>query len=401
MLLDPSINRTGGCYVTTLPENGYIESESVPRKMLSLGEYVSEFTRVIFKCNPNHQLASDTLLSFCVKGNWKEDVPNCVPRCSPKVISGVSIEPSRCSFGDEETTVDCSRHTEPGTIARIKCRNHYDRPIGSRYQVVTCGNDGIWSPLPRDCEVVCGQSATIDKRNHIRNMTMIPWHAHVYKASGTSYTYHCGGTIINARVILSAAVCFWDSKQRQPLKTSLFRIVVGKVFRKFDAIEKLQDQKFEIESIIVADIAVVILAESIIFNSYIGPICIPHGVENEDKSMPINWEGHIASWGDNGDDELKDLELLVADRDQCTNESNQFCAGVSNGNVSLCWNDNGSGFAFAEQKRRHRTIYYLLGILSDVSLKGNTCESKRHTVFTNVLLYEDVILTYATRYRPI
>lgn len=34
-----------------------------------------------------------------------------------------------------------------------------------------------------------------------------PWHAAIYKYSGTSYAFTCGATIINARVLLSAMHC--------------------------------------------------------------------------------------------------------------------------------------------------------------------------------------------------
>lgn len=43
------------------------------------------------------------------------------------------------------------------------------------------------------------------------SINQVPWHAGIYKFNGTGYGLQCGGTIINARVIISAMHCKFNS----------------------------------------------------------------------------------------------------------------------------------------------------------------------------------------------
>lgn len=255
---------------------------------------------------------------------------------------------------------------------------------------------------------------------------MTPWHVGIYKFNGTSFSYHCGGTIINARVVLSAMHCFWDPQKGKASDTSLFRVAAGKTLIDFNAVEQFRDQKFEIEWLYfdpgysdyannyVADVAVVVLKTSIIFESFIGPICIPYGLEYEDRTVPSGSTGRVAGWGltssgGRPSDVLKIVEIPVIDRKQCINDSpvgfrpqitpDKFCAGLLNSGVSVCQGDSGGGLVFPQQER-NRLVYYLRGVVSTGANKENSCDSDKYTTFTNILYYEKMISTYEARYRP-
>lgn len=67
--------------------------------------------------------------------------------------------------------------------------------------------------------------------------------------------------------------------------------------------EKLRDQKFEVERIFydpgyndvtgnfAADIVLVVLKTTIEFQAYIGPVCIPYGLTFDDRVVPAGWKG--------------------------------------------------------------------------------------------------------------
>lgn len=98
-----------------------------------------------------------------------------------------------------------------GTYARVNCRDRYVRQSGSKQQIITCGDDGVWTPLPDTCSPICGEEAPEGTPYVVggfsASINEVPWHVGIYKFNGTGYSLQCGGTIINARVVISAMHC--------------------------------------------------------------------------------------------------------------------------------------------------------------------------------------------------
>lgn len=198
----------GACRVTKVPRNGWIEYAFEPRDKLSPGEIVNSITTVNYKCLVNHLIEGPTA-NFCFQGAWRNPVPDCQPRCSTKAITGVSIVATSCFLNDVE--VRCSDPAQPGTYARVNCRDRYMRQSGSKQQIITCGDDGVWSPLPDVCSPICGEEAPEGTPYVVggfhASINEVPWHVGIYKFNGNGYSLQCGGTIINARVVVSAMHC--------------------------------------------------------------------------------------------------------------------------------------------------------------------------------------------------
>jgi len=63
-----------------------------------------------------------------------------------------------------------------------------------------------------------------------------PWHAGIHELelkTGT-YKYICGGTLISAKVVISAAHCFCQENKHRKIKLkefSMMRVAVGKHYR--------------------------------------------------------------------------------------------------------------------------------------------------------------------------
>lgn len=198
----------GSCRILQIPRNGWIEEAAEPNDKLSPGETVNPLTTVNYKCLINYFIKGKTT-NICIQGAWRNPIPDCQPTCSTKAITGVSIVATSCSLNDVE--VDCSQPAQPGTIVRINCRDRYERQSGSRQQILICDDDGVWSPSPEVCSPICGEEAPEGTPYIVggfsASINQVPWHAGIYKFTGTRYSLQCGGTIINARVIISAMHC--------------------------------------------------------------------------------------------------------------------------------------------------------------------------------------------------
>lgn len=64
-------------------------------------------------------------------------------------------------------------------------------------------------------------------------MSKAPWHVAIYRVNRTDLQFiqQCGGTILNPKVNISAAHCFWNRGQGKSYPESEYRIAVGKIFR--------------------------------------------------------------------------------------------------------------------------------------------------------------------------
>lgn len=233
-------------------------------------------------------------------------------------------------------------------------------------------------------------------------------------------------------------------------------MAVGKEKLDFDAIENQKDQKFEVERIFyesgynhatgnyAADIVIIVLKTTIEFRSYITPICIPYGLQYDDRIVQAGSKGRVSGWGKTSSggapsEFLKIVELPVVDRAQCLAESDpgfrpqitpdKFCAGLLNSNVSVCQGikctgyslcshqnalnlnlknkcflqfdagDSGGGLVFPVMEK-NRKKWYVRGIVSTGANKQDSCDSDKYSTFTNVAYYEALVSTYEPRYRP-
>lgn len=403
-----------------MPKNGWLDYRNYQK--LSLGEYLPTSTTVYFGCIENHVVEDakvpEDVIMHCLSGNWTRNIPDCVPRCNRKFITGVTIELNECIL--ERATVDCTDLIKPGTIVRLGCRDRYQRTSFARHQILSCGIDGAWTGSAQACNAVCGVEPTYVKLDEDESMAsdrlMIPWHVGVYRFNNVTYNRICSGTIINARVILSVMRCFWDQQESKLLDKSLFRIATGKTLFNSVIAEGKQNQTFQIEDIFfdesflgmannyMSDIAIVVLKESITFNSHIGPICLPYEFPNTD--ILAGWTGQIPTWGSfnnekESNNSLNFAEISAINRTQCMADApnqfeplitpNKFCAG----NVSIAKEDIGSGLVF-KQKEGDRNVYYLRAAVSTELAE----QASKISVFTDYFVYSDLVSMYQEQYTP-
>ncbi|XP_060115634.1 chymotrypsin-C-like [Heteronotia binoei] len=215
-----------------------------------------------------------------------------------------------------------------------------------------------------------------------------PWQVSLqYSKSGT-WAHTCGGTLIDASWVLTAAHCISSSRT--------YRVVLGKQNLEEEeagsvavAVEKLIVHEKWNSFLIVNDIALLKLAEPVEFSDTIQPSCLP----DADTLLAQDYPCYITGWGrlwTNGpiSDNLQQGLLPVVDHQTCTQRdwwgstvrSTMVCAG-GDGVISGCNGDSGGPL-----NCQSANAWEVHGIVSFGSGLGcNT--AKKPTVFTRVSAY--------------
>ncbi|XP_055376970.1 mannan-binding lectin serine protease 1-like [Condylostylus longicornis] len=304
----------------------------------------------------------------------------------------------RCQIGYEQTNSPTSDH-----IARCFFLNRWFYRYGEA----------------NNCNLVCGEidpnyrpkQTTLIHRGSKTHTGFAPWHVAIYLIDKRKQTVMqiCGGTLIHSNTVLSAAHCFYNTGTNRLNNASNYLIAAGKFYRQYETQEE-SEQYANVLSIhiphnyeqlpIKNDVAVLILDHHLRYTPLVKPICI----DFSSNIIPENLEGHIVGWGATSIDDEISNELLTAnfttvtnkqcrtivgprDKSEITNE--KFCAINEKGSTA-CQGDSGGGFVV---KKRVGDIerYFLLGVISVGLNSEKYCSDGFTTVFTNILIYEDLI----------
>lgn len=416
------------CVIKEIPRNGFVAYTQTPDNHLAINDIIPNFVRVKYTCAENN-LVEGNDGNICITGVWTNAAPECKPFCNPAELFSITfIANCYMLVGDtqKEQHHSCNRPAPPGTQARFNC-NHGYQNIHDYQQTTVCSNDGRWTPRPIACTQRCGELIAQGTPNIIGStvakITDVPWHVGIYRSMNAKDNFEqiCGGTILNAKMVISAMHCFWNEYTKMPHDLVLFRVAAGKFYREYDdGSDAFAVQKSPIESIhynaqeykdkenyYAEDIVVLVLAKFIEFKPHIAPICIDYKLRREELVVQADEVGLVAGWGleESGglpSPVLKSIELKVVSRQQCMDSSNQqflpfitddkFCAGYLMG-WNVCQGDSGGGLVF---KRRIGTKirYFLRGIVSVSPNKVGSCDNDHYSTFTNTAFFSDFIAYY-------
>lgn len=334
------------------------------------------------------------------------------------MCSGVSLNTltvQAACFTPTGISIPCSPLLSPKTIAVLRCKTGYQKPNRAIPDDYKCQKDGKWNAHIYKCVPICGEiiahSGSLVVGGIESNVPQAPWHAGIHEVLGsTSIELKCSATIISATAIISIAECLWDEYKKKVSKPQDLLVIVGKHFRNhtFEDTAQMLYVKSVIRKI-PSDIAVVRLKESIIFKSYIKPICIDFNLKGNQRYVNSGIVGRVAGWGitdpqGNRSPSLKTLDLPTVDYHTCYRESpesskdfittDKFCGG-STDTISLCRGDSGAAFAIPRPSEDGtKLIYYLRGIISVGSFSFNSCKNLKILAFTDIILHCTSLLDY-------
>ncbi|XP_046877719.1 plasminogen [Hypomesus transpacificus] len=200
-----------------------------------------------------------------------------------------------------------------------------------------------------DCGQKCGQPAVKPKRcfgrivgGCVSKPHSWPWQISLRTNTGIHF---CGGTLIAAQWVLTAAHCLERSK-----RPSAYKVYLGTY--KERGYEASKQEKNLVKLIVEpggADIALLKLDSPALLNDKVQPACLPE----KDYVVPSGTECYVTGWGETqgtgGEGVLKETGFPVIENKVCNRPSylagrvkdHEMCAGNIEGGTDSCQGDSG------------------------------------------------------------
>ncbi|XP_070492215.1 serine protease gd-like [Chironomus tepperi] len=238
----------------------------------------------------------------------------------------------------------------------------------------------------------------------VQNHGEWPWLIAFYKSSEGNLQFICGGSLLNARFVLTAAHCIQDkgseTAQLNPQDALLF---IGKhnlIQWNEEGYEKRgalafkvhpdwtpSDQKYD------SDLALIQMDKPVKYSKFIRPICLWSGPPEITKV--VGQVGIVAGWGKNDDGKLntdfpKKVNVPIVSDGTCLRaheafvhitSDRTFCAGGRNGE-GPCQGDSGGGLVLKVGKK-----WFIRGIVSASLRDGLSCDVNSYAIFTDIAAF--------------
>ncbi|KAH8232322.1 hypothetical protein KR032_004186 [Drosophila birchii] len=310
------------------------------------------------------------------------------PQLPPPQVPFPQVPPSQQSPPQQPRTqpTQAQMPTNPPPIRRI---NNTPQTLGQLSTV--CGRE---KPV---------QTAFIHFGDVVQR-GQFPWMVALLERIGNEYSFTCGGTLISARTVISAAHCFrFGSKSLVAARTvvSLGRNSLD-IFSPGDlqgVSQLVLHHQYDVNTFTDADLALLQLTNQVQFTDFVKPICLWN--DNYLLDLPSGHKSYVAGWGEDehGNKNTRLAKMTSTDiitqtecRGNLTFEnvryvtSNTICA--SNAKASgPCSGDSGGGLMLEEQD-----IWMLRGVVSSGQRTSKGCDLTKPVIYTDVARHVDWLL---------
>ncbi|XP_063923125.1 uncharacterized protein LOC135137422 isoform X2 [Zophobas morio] len=337
------------CSVPKHPKFAHWSNEDVNNDYKSIpGQLVESGTRLRINCNTRYLLNGSSHLT-CEDGSWSSTIGNCIKTCPP--LYNTTILKVQCSNTGDLYNENCVSATD-GTLAKFQCSDFYEDDTPNMNPINLCVN-GRWNYQMPQCSPECGKLRYDNgKENYFS------WQATIYT---TNKDIICSGSLINEKVVLTAAHCVTDTMSKLKPKDT-FLVVVGNHYRSFKYAQDYQHSQISrVEDIFLLeskntktyseDVAILIVKETFKFSERVQPICLNKVLDTKEtfteKYMFMNGYGYnIDKFA--YPDTLKTVRIPIDSLTNCTEKfvsnnsflnRNKLCVEHVNNNALFRFND--------------------------------------------------------------
>uniref|UniRef100_A0A0K8WBX2 CLIP domain-containing serine protease n=1 Tax=Bactrocera latifrons TaxID=174628 RepID=A0A0K8WBX2_BACLA len=310
----------------------------------------------------------------------------------PKLRRGVCVAIAKCSQlvtelyakSNDPEFADFLRASNRncGGIASVACCPTSDNVIKDP-TVIVVNSDDI-PTRPPTLEEGCGYTHNTYKKivgGEVSKKGAWPWAVLLaYPDGSASSPFKCGGTLVTARHIVTAAHCIRDDLAYVRLGEHDLSTDTETRHEDVNIVRKEAHPQYNRRNG-KNDVAVLWLERNVKFRETISPICLPTALPIRQKSY-VSYTPFVVGWGKTmeggvSSNVLQELQIPIFKNDVCERSykninrlvsADQFddgvlCAGVLSGGKDTCQGDSGGPLMIPESYNNN-VRYYLIGVVS-------------------------------------